>query len=74
MKYFIIEHQKRPDGEVNVSEVSRQSFASALAHYHERYSKMVVNTEFTSVSIMLVDEDLNVVQQDTIKTQYQEVS
>lgn len=74
MKYFIIEHQKRPDEEVNVSEVIRQSFASALSYYHERYSKMVVNTEFTSVSIMLVDEDLNVVQQDTIKTQYQEVS
>lgn len=70
MKYFIIEHQKRADGEINVSEVSRQSFASALSYYHERYSKMVVNTEFKSVSIMLVDEDLNVVQQDTIKTQY----
>lgn len=74
MKYFIIEHQKRTDGEVNVSEVSRQSFASALSYYHERYSKMVVNTEFVSVSIMLVDENLDVVQQDTIKTQYQEVS
>ena len=74
MKYFIIEHQKRPDEEVNVSEVSRQSFASALSYYHERYSKMVVNTEFVSVSIMLVDENLDVVQQDTIKTQYQEVS
>ena len=74
MKYFIIEHQKRTDGEVNVSEISRQSFASALSYYHERYSKMVVNTEFVSVSIMLVDENLDVVQQDTIKTQYQEVS
>jgi len=68
--YYIIEHQKRTDGEINVSEVSRQSFASALSYYHERYSKMVVNTEFKSVSIMLVDENLNVVQQDTIKTQY----
>lgn len=72
MKYFIIEHQKRPDGEINVSEVSRQSFASALSYYHERYSKMVVNTDFVSVSIMLVDEDLNVVEQAKIKTLYEE--
>ena len=71
MKYFIIEHQKRVDGEVNASEVARGTFASALSYYHERYSKMVVNRDFVSVSIMLVDEELNVVQHDTIQTQYQ---
>lgn len=70
--YYIIEHQKRVDGEINVSEVRRSSFASALSYYHERYSKMVMNTEFISVSIMLVDEDLNVIQKDTIETQYKE--
>lgn len=71
MKHFIIEHQTRPDGEINMSEVERRNFASALSYYHERYSKMLVNTEFVSVSIMLVDENLNVVQHDTIQTQYQ---
>lgn len=71
MKYFIIEHQTKTDGVINVSEVSRRTFASALSYYHERYSKMVVNTEFVSVSIMLVDENLNVIQHDTIQTQYQ---
>lgn len=70
MKYFIIEHQTRSDGEINVSEVERSTFASALSYYHERYSKMVVNKDFVSVSIMLVDEELNVVQHDTIQTQY----
>lgn len=71
MKYFIIEHQTRPDGEINLSEVSRSTFASALSYYHERYSKMVVNDQFVSVSIMLVDENLSVIQHDTIQTQYQ---
>lgn len=71
MRYFIIEHQTRPDGEINMSEVSRRTFASALSYYHERYSKTVVNDQFVSVSIMLVDENLNVIQHDTIQTQYQ---
>lgn len=71
MTYYIIEHQKRADGIVNVSETARATFASALSYYHERYSKMVMNTVFPSVSIMLVDADLNVIQQDTIKTMYQ---
>ena len=70
MKYFIIEHQTRANGEINVSEVVRSTFASALSYYHERYSKMVVNKDFVSVSIMLVDKELNVVQHDTIQTQY----
>lgn len=71
MTYFIIEHQTRADGIVNVSETARTTFASALSYYHERYSKMVMNTEFPSVSIMLVDADLNVIQKDTIQTMYQ---
>lgn len=73
MKYYIIEHQKRNDGEVNVSETVRTTFASALSYYHERYSKMVMTELYTSVSIMLVDEDLNVIQKDTIETQHQHI-
>lgn len=73
MKYFIIEHQKRTDGVINTSETARGTFASALSYYHERYSKMVVNTEFKSVSIMLVDENLDVIQKDTIQTLYEEI-
>ena len=70
MKYFIIEHQTRTDGGINVSETARSTFAGGLSLYHERYSKMVVNTDFVSVSIMLVDENLSVIQHDTIQTQY----
>jgi len=70
MKYYVIEHQKREDGEVNISEVQKNSFASGLSYYHERYSKMVMTELYTSVSIMLVDENLNVIEQATIQTQY----
>lgn len=70
MNYYIIEHQKRTDGIVNVSEVSRSNLANGLSYYHERYSKMVVNTTFPTVSIMLVDEELNVIQRETIHTLY----
>lgn len=69
--YYIVEHQTRPDGVVNVSETAKATFASALSYYHERYSKMVMTELYTSVSIMLVDADLTVIQHDTIKTLYE---
>lgn len=68
--FFVIENQTRPDGVVNTTTTVKQSFASALSYYHERYSKMVMTELYTSVSIMLVDADLNVEQHDTISTQY----
>lgn len=69
--YFIFENQKRNDGVVNTTTTGRSTFASALSYYHERYSKMVMNTEYVWVSIMLVDEELNVVEQAKIDTQYE---
>lgn len=70
MKYYIIEHDLRPDGEVNVSEVSRSSFATALSYYYERCSKMVVTDQFKGVHIMLVDEQLNEIKKDHLQTAY----
>lgn len=71
--YYIIEHDILPEGNVNVSEVGRSTFALALSHYYDRQSKMVVNTVFTSVHLMLVDERLNVIKRDDVETQYQPV-
>lgn len=68
--YYIIEHQIRPDGEVNVSETARSSFSSALSYYYERCSKMVVTDLFKSVHIMLVDEKLNNIKKDNLQTAY----
>lgn len=70
--YYIIEHQIRPNGEVNVSETSRSSFSTALSYYYERCSKMVVTELYTSVHVMLVDEKLNVVKKDDLQTAYVE--
>lgn len=68
--YYIIENQTRPDGVVNTNTTAKATFASALSYYHERYSKMVMTELYTSVSIMLADKDLDVVQHDTIETLY----
>ena len=68
--YYVIETQTRPDGIVNITTTGRTSFASALSLYHDRYSKMCVNTDFTSVGLSLCDADLNVIQHDVVETQY----
>lgn len=70
--YYIIEHQIKPNGEVNVSEVARSSFSLALSYYYERCSKMVVTDLFNSVHIMLVDERLNNIKKDDLTTAYVE--
>lgn len=68
--YFVIENHTNPDGSVSTETTARQSFASALSYYHERFSKMVMTELYKSVSLLLVDADLNDVQHDTIETQY----
>lgn len=71
MKYYIIEHQIRDDGEVNViPEVSRSTLQMAKSYYHDRYSKMSATTLYPSVSIMLVDEDLRCIDSDIVETMW----
>lgn len=69
--YYIIEHDIRPDGIVNTSETGRSTFAAALSYYYDRMSKLVVNTNYKSAHLMLVDERLSVVKQDNVATLYQ---
>lgn len=69
---YVIEFDKRPDGIVNTSITARSTFASGLSLYYDRYSKLCLNVDFVSASIMMVDEDLNVKEQATVQTQYQE--
>lgn len=69
--YIIYEQQTRPDGVINViPAVTRQSFAYALSYYYDRCSKMVATDLYASVSIMLTDENLNVIKHDTLNTLY----
>ena len=59
MRYYIVETQHRADGEINLlPTVSRSTFAGGLNYFHERVSKMVVNEDFVSVSVLLVDDNL----------------
>lgn len=70
--YYVIEHDKKPDGTINVSEVGRATEVMARSYYYERYSKMLVTEQFKSVALMLVDEDLTVYDRHLITTQYKE--
>ena len=69
--YYTYEHQIKADGSANIiAAISRSSFALGLSYYYERCSKMVANTEFVSVHIMLVDEKLAIVKKDDLTTAY----
>lgn len=71
MKYYIIEHQIRDDGEVNViPEVSRSSLPMAKSYYHDRFSKMSATTLYPSVSLLLVDENLRRIDSDIVETMW----
>lgn len=68
--YFVIENQIRPDGMVNTSTTAKATTASALSYFYERCSKMVMTELYPKVSVMLTDEELNVIEHKTIDTQY----
>lgn len=70
--FYIIEHDIRPDGTVNTSEVGRTTKAMAKSYYFERYSKMLVNETFKRVALMLTDENLTVLEHEVVFTQYKE--
>ena len=69
--YYIIEHDIRPDGIVNTSETVRSTFSTALSYYYDRMSKLVVNTDFVSAHLMLVEDNLDLIKRDNVETAYQ---
>lgn len=64
--HFVIEHNVRADGIVNVAETARSNKAQAVVYYHDRFSKLAANDQFVKSSLMLVDEDLNQLDYDLI--------
>lgn len=70
--YFIIKNEIRPDGVVNNAVVGRQTFASGLAEFFTQCSKAPMNESFTSVHVVLADEELNVVKTEHIAAAYKE--
>lgn len=70
MYYFIVELQSRPDGLVNSTITSRSSLATGLAYWYERASQAVVTTNFTNVSLTLMDQYGSIVKNELFETQY----
>jgi hypothetical protein len=71
MQYHIIEIQRRPDGINNVLEiVSRNTLATGLSYYYDRCSKMAANTQFVSVTLVLIDSDGAVIENKKLPTAY----
>ena len=71
MYYFIIELQTRPDGIVNSTITSRSSLATGLAYWYERASQAVVTTNFTNVSLTLMDQYGDIKKNELFETQYE---
>lgn len=74
MKLFLVELQSRPDGIVNQSINSYSTEAMTRAMYHQRYANAITNTTFTKVTLLVFDEFGNIIENSTVKTQYQEQS
>lgn len=70
--YYIIELQHRPDGIINSTMEGRQSKNSALSYFHDRFSKMALTTLYKSVSLLLVDENGNVLEHKIVETMWAE--
>ena len=68
--FYIIELQHRPDGIINSNMEGRQSKNSALSHFHDRFSKMALTTLYTSVSLLLIDADGNVLDHKIVETMW----
>ncbi len=71
MYYFIIELQTRPDGIVNSTITARSSLATGLALWYNRASQAVTTTDFTNVSLTLMDQYGNIVKNELFETQYE---
>lgn len=70
MRTFLIELQNRPDGVVNSSINSYSTPAVTMATFYQRCAAAVTSTQFTSVTLIVVDALGNVLENKNIETQY----
>lgn len=68
--YFITELQNRPDGLVNSTITTRQSFATGLSLWYQRASVAVTSKDFVTVALMLQDQHGHVVKNEEFGTLY----
>lgn len=70
MRTFLIELQNRPDGVVNSSINSYSTSAATMATFYQRCAAAVTSTQFTSVTLIVIDALGNVLENKNIETQY----
>lgn len=71
-QYLIIEIQNRADGINNVLDiVARNSLANGLSYYYDRCSKMAATTLYVSVTLILIDSDGTIIENNKIPTAYE---
>lgn len=71
MRGFLVELDNRPDGVTNQSINSYSTMAVALSTYYQRCAVAVTSTQFTSVFLMVMDQEGNVYEQRNIPTLYE---
>lgn len=70
MKTFLIELQKRPDGVVNQTITSYSTKQVTLATFHQRAAAALGSTQFLSVTLIVIDELGNVLENENFETSY----
>jgi len=67
---YLIELQLRPDGQINSAISTYSTPTTTLAMYYQRCAAAVSSTQFTSVTLMIVDLEGRLVQSIKLKTSY----
>ena len=67
---FLIELQSRPDGIVNSTINSYSSFAITMSMFYQRCAAAVTSTQFTSVTLIVVDAHGNTFENRELDTNY----
>lgn len=72
LQYLIIEVQNRADGINNVQAIeSRNSLATGLSYYYDRCSKMAATTLYPTVTLVLMDTDGKIYENNHLTTAYE---
>lgn len=70
MRTFLVELQIRPDGVVNTSINSYSTFAVTMGMFYQRCAAAVTSTQFTSVTLIVLDERGNLFENRNLTTSY----
>lgn len=69
-RLFLVELQNRPDGIINQSINSYSTPAMTMGMFYQRCAAAVTNTTFLSVTLVVMDEYGNIMEDKNIETQY----